>query len=136
MTQFIGAIDKREYGNSDILSRYEEDERHLEYMAGDPWDILLENLHNTDQELLQFVSDNDYLDSEDIEEIRNQLSEGQLMDFDRSVGYYFESEPEDIEDDYDEGSDISNVEVEVYQNDDKQNYQLLLSGHEEGGSTD
>jgi hypothetical protein len=86
LQQFISAINKGEYSNKEILERYEEDPLHLEYMAGDPYDVFLQNIENANKELYQFVLENGYLDEDNMQDIRCDLNETQLMDFDRAIG--------------------------------------------------
>jgi hypothetical protein len=94
LENFCLALTKGEYGTpAEILALYDEDKRHLEYMAGDPHDIFLENLENVDQNLYRFVLDNNYLDEDNMKDNRADLDETQLMDFNRAIG----ADEEDVE---------------------------------------
>ena len=86
LQQFVRAIDKGQYSIAEILERYEENTLHLKYMSGDPYDIFLANIENADTALYQFVLHNNYLDEDDMQDIRDGLNETQQMDFDMLTG--------------------------------------------------
>ena len=93
---FIEILNTGKYDTQGILRLYQEDQRHLEYITGDPYDLFLENIENADKNLYRFVLDNNYLDEDDMQNIREDLSEAQLMDFDRAIGANEYEEEEDV----------------------------------------
>jgi hypothetical protein len=97
LQEFQTAVENGEYPVSDILERYEDHHLHLEFMSGDPTDIVLENSDN--EEIVKFGIKNYDVDIEWIrEELRGDRDwdSTALIDFDVAIGTY--------EEDYDSDS--------------------------------
>ena len=97
LQEFQTAVENGEYPVSDILERYEDHHLHLEFMSGDPTDIVLENSDN--EEIVKFGIKNYDVDIEWIrEELRGDRDwdSTALIDFDVEIGTY--------EEDYDSDS--------------------------------
>ena len=97
LQEFQTAVENGEYPVSDILERYEDHHLHLEFMFGDPTDIVPENSDN--EEIVKFGIKNYDVDIEWIrEELRGDRDwdSTALIDFDVAIGTY--------EEDYDSDS--------------------------------
>jgi hypothetical protein len=131
---FIEAIEKEEYLISEILERYNEDSLHMEFMARDPDDIVLEN--SDDARIVQFGIKNYDIDVKWIEDTlradRNSddLDSAALMDFRRAMGSY----EEEVEEEYPSEHSISiNNEYDIWNEDDLGITQLMGGAEEPNG---
>lgn len=115
LNSFHNAIDKHELDIDAIIANYRQDEKHLEYMAGDPYDLIFEKaVENTlTTEEWNFVRDNDYIDDDnkaDIEEGLGYDSDGHptlsLINFRIAIGEYFDEQEEDPQDNHNHEMDI------------------------------
>lgn len=92
LQEFRTVVENGEYPVSDILERYEDHPLHLEFMSGDPTDIVLENSDN--EEIVKFGIKNYDVDIEWIrEELRGDRDwdSTALIDFDVAIGTYEEN---------------------------------------------
>lgn len=83
LEQFIAILEKQtNLGAKELLHLYDQDERHLEYLANDCYTMFLNNVPTADKNLCDFVIRNGYIKIEDIIDIRNSMDTEEQCAFD------------------------------------------------------